>query len=617
MDEKIRRRLKETSNSLSIHKATAPAQIEDAFNFDVNNLEATPSQQISQYTIMLAQYLITLQARFNTARVIASQKRKVLDRRVKSLLQTGEVKGSTLKEREANAIASSAELQTLELECDEATAERDLLDDIDKPITELINAFKSELTEQIKSEFAHAGNEAAVLACIFRDVTNYFEAEAKLSDQDFLTPRHRALWTIIKTLMRADVTVLDLASVMNQASVLKIEDNIGGYEYVSSLFEKSVDPSNILFYIGRVADASTKYQIIQAVDEISYLTERNKTLTGETLTAADLVDFSQDKFLEIAVNSERGTEAENLADGLEEMLEEAITNPSAVRGLSTGFERLDEAINGLEPGTLTVLGARPKVGKSTFLLNTAINIACHVRVPVLYIDTEMGIREQRMRLVSILSGVAERDIKNGTFYNDEIDRERVAEAIRIAERGMILHKYYPDFSAEAVSSVTRKYHHQYGVGCLIFDYIKLPDSDLQHRENVQEHQALGYLCVALKNLAGQLGIPVFTAAQIGRQGANKGHVTASEFADSDRILRYANTLLGLSQKTKKEFRELEEEFGSDQVIKMGSHRLQILDTRAGGTNFAGFDINFRKKVLTMKEADVQITELRPVGIEEE
>ena len=145
MDERIRTKLKETSNSLSIHKATAPTQIEKVFNFNVSHLEATSSEQISKYTIMLAQYLITLQARFNTARVIASQKRKVLDRRVKLLLQTGEVKGSTLKEREANAISSSQELQTLELEYDESAAERDLLDGIDKPITELINAFKSEL----------------------------------------------------------------------------------------------------------------------------------------------------------------------------------------------------------------------------------------------------------------------------------------------------------------------------------------------------------------------------------------------------------------------------------------------------------------------------------------
>jgi len=157
MDERIRNKLKEVSNSLSLHKASAPSQIEEVFNFNVSNLEATTSLQVSQYTIMLAQYLITLQSRFSTARVIASQKKKVLDRRVKALLQTGEVKGSTLKEREANAISSSEGLQQLELEYDIAAAERDLLDGIDKPITELINAFKSE--QRRRAEERHYTNK--------------------------------------------------------------------------------------------------------------------------------------------------------------------------------------------------------------------------------------------------------------------------------------------------------------------------------------------------------------------------------------------------------------------------------------------------------------------------
>jgi hypothetical protein len=93
---------------------------------------------------MLGQYLITLQYRSNVSRVEASTKKKVLDRKVKSLLQAGNVPGKTLSEREANAVASDAELQMLEQELDIATAERDLLDGVDKPIIELMNAIKAE-----------------------------------------------------------------------------------------------------------------------------------------------------------------------------------------------------------------------------------------------------------------------------------------------------------------------------------------------------------------------------------------------------------------------------------------------------------------------------------------
>jgi len=464
--------------------------------------------------------------------------------------------------------------------------------------------------EQAKVKFAHSGNEAAVIACVLKDPSNYFEVDSKLCDNDFLTPHHKAIWIIIKTLVREGVVSIDTSSILNQASAMKLEDHIGGYDYVTALFDKSIDPLNIDFYIQRVLDASVKVKVVQAVQDIGDLTDQNRTLTGETLTAETIVEHAQQKFLQISIESEKGTEAVNIADGIPDLLEEVTSRPCDVRGLSTGFHRMDQAINGLEPGTLTVLGARPKVGKSTILLNWAKHIAYTVRVPVLIIDTEMSTREQQFRLLSTLSGVAEREIINGIYVDDPQKVDAVNGAVTILDSGLILHKYYPDFTPEGVASLTRKYQHQFGVGCLIFDYIKLPTADLQLIGNVKEHQSLGFLCVALKNLGGQLGIPVITAAQIGRTGANKGHVTPADFADSDRILRYANTLLGLSAKSKKELEEIEERHGRDTMLAAGTHRLQILDTRAGGSNFAGIDLYFRKEILTMNEASTQIADLK-------
>lgn len=464
--------------------------------------------------------------------------------------------------------------------------------------------------EQVRAKFAHAGNEAAIIACVLRDPDGcFFEVEAKLTDQDFLTAHNRALWTVIKSLMREEVLRPDTTAILNQANILKLEEKIGGYDYINALFEKSIDSNNIDFYIKKVLDASTKFKIVQATAAIDETTYSNRVYTGDNLDAETIVGHAQDKFLQISIESERGSDAVNVAEDLGQLVEEAKASPTKVRGLATGFDILDNAINGLEPGTLTVLGARPKAGKSATLLNIAQHIAYQQMSPVLYIDTEMSTREQQFRLLSILSGVAEKEIKNGTYVSNPDWDRRVDEAISIAQSGLILHKYYPDFTAEGISALTRKYQHQFGVGCLIFDYIKLPDSDLQLIGNVKEYQALGYLCVALKNLAGQLQIPVMTAAQIGRDGANKGHVNANEFADSDRILRYANTLLGLAPKTRDEMKKLEEEHGRDTALAMGTHRLQILDTRAGGTNFSGIDMYFRKTILTMAEAHVQLRDM--------
>jgi replicative DNA helicase len=471
--------------------------------------------------------------------------------------------------------------------------------------------------DQTKIKFAHAGNEAAIIACVLKDPTNYFEVEAKLEDGDFLTPHNRALWAIIKGLMREDLATLDASAILTQAGILKLEDRIGGYDYVNALFDKGIDPNNIDFYIKKVLDASTKFKVIRATGEIEELTDKNRALSPDSLDAETIVGHAQEQFLQISIESNRGTDAVDIAEGLVQLVEEAKAAPTDVRGLSTGFDILDNAINGLEPGTLTVLGARPKAGKSATLLNMAKHLAYSEEVPILYLDTEMSTKEQQYRLLAILSGVPEKEIKNGTYAsNSEWDRA-VDEALQIARSGKILHKYYPDFTAEGVSALTRKYKHQYGIGCVIFDYIKLPDADLQQMGKVKEYQALGYLCVALKNLAGQLEIPVLTAAQIGREGANKGRVTATDFADSDRILRYANTLLGLAPKTRDEIKKLEEEHGRESAIAMGTHRLQILDTRAGGTNFGGIDMYFRKQILTMQESRVQLRDLISHGDGEE
>jgi len=144
MDESVRERLRWVSNDLSLHTAAPPSAIEEVFNFNARDMEAILPQVLSQYVVMLGQYLITLQYRYNVSRVEASTKKKVLDRKVKSLLLSGNIPGKTLSEREANAIASLEELKILEQEYDIAAAERDLLDGIDKPIIELMNAIKAE-----------------------------------------------------------------------------------------------------------------------------------------------------------------------------------------------------------------------------------------------------------------------------------------------------------------------------------------------------------------------------------------------------------------------------------------------------------------------------------------
>ena len=155
MDERTQQRLLDTSNSLCLFSIGTVSEVEEVFSFRPSqDMDITPAQTLSRYTVILAQYLISLQVKFNTARVIASEKRKLLDRRVAEALAVGIPKGATQKERFANAILSDPLLREIEAEYDEAAAERDLLEGLDKPITELINALKSELRRRAEERNA-------------------------------------------------------------------------------------------------------------------------------------------------------------------------------------------------------------------------------------------------------------------------------------------------------------------------------------------------------------------------------------------------------------------------------------------------------------------------------
>lgn len=237
------------------------------------------------------------------------------------------------------------------------------------------------------------------------------------------------------------------------------------------------------------------------------------------------------------------------------------------------------------------------VHNSTLLLNWATHIAFTQGIPVLYIDTELSTAEVQMRAVSHLSQVPERLVTNGKYIENEQLTSNVWRAHAVMGKGQLFHKYMPGFSMDAVKSMVRKYHAREGIGAFFFDYIKLPE--VSGNDAFKEHQILGNIATGLKDLAGQLNIPVIAAAQIKRgDSANpKTRFHDSDVADSDRIGRFCTNLLAIGQKTKKEIEE--------DGLTCGTHRLQVLLARSGTPNYYGIDMHCNLPTLTMKQAEHQ------------
>jgi len=264
--------------------------------------------------------------------------------------------------------------------------------------------------------------------------------------------------------------------------------------------------------------------------------------------------------------------------------EKAVT----MMGLSTGYPILDEHIDGLVPGTLTVVAARPKMGKSTFLSNIATHVAYREDVPILYIDTEMPFDQWRDRIVAGMSGIPEREIKHGG-YDRETWNTIMYKCVKLVEKGQLYHEFMPGYTVEKLTALYKKYHMKHGIGLMVFDYLKEPDSSSIERQR-REYQVLGDVTTRLKDLAGTLDIPCLTAVQLNRD---------ENIADSDRIARYADIICQWMYRDKEEKEE-----GDDRGINCGSHKLLIRETRRGGmTTDKGIGYNFWKKSLFIEEVD--------------
>ena len=447
--------------------------------------------------------------------------------------------------------------------------------------------------EDKSSWFSKPSDERSIISLCLQDSDSYIEVKSKLSVLDFLSDDNKTFFVIMDTLYSLGIVVFDIPSIVSAAQDMGILESIGGYDYIVALFKSQVNKVNLDVYIKQVLDASLKYKLerdLTSKAEMVY----NNAKTSES--AASILSLVENSVLSLSLDTLKVEDGKQISDGLRDRLKEFETNPSQVRGISCGFDRLDRIINGFAPGTLSVLGARPKTGKSAIMLAWATHMAMVEQVPVLYVDTEMTRDEVQTRQISLISGIPERIIKNGLYIDDKRQTEAVYYALEIMERLPYIHKYMPGYRIEDVRSLVRKYKVKENIGVFFFDYIKMVDLT----GNFNESQLLGVIASSLKDLAGSLQIPVITAVQLKRDSQDKSKVGSDAVGDSDKILRYCNLLMALTTKNKKEI----DEAGT----ACGTHRLQILDNRGGSDLYHGIDLLFNKPVLKISEAKSQSTD---------
>jgi len=233
---------------------------------------------------------------------------------------------------------------------------------------------------------------------------------------------------------------------------------------------------------------------------------------------------------------------QKIGKDVEEYFEFLLENKCDQIGIPTGFPRYDAAIGGgLRRKCVDLVSARPKVGKSVFADNVALNIASK-GIPVLMLDTEMSKEDHLNRIIANLSGVPINEISTGKFSDDQektlavklaIDKIKNISYTYVSVAGAPFEQILNTIKRWIMQEVGQNENGQTNECVVIYDYLKLMSSN-SITNNIQEYQALGFQITSLHNLAVKYDFPCLSFVQLNRDGITKESTDA--VSGSDRLI---------------------------------------------------------------------------------
>jgi replicative DNA helicase len=422
----------------------------------------------------------------------------------------------------------------------------------------------------LKEEIHRHGSERALISIILSDPSQLIMTKSMgLIPDMFAVDGHKFIYMALLYLYdkQAELDPIAITNVFTDENANKAINEIGGIDYLEQLARVDVAP-NTKMLVEQIIQASARRDVRAKALEVA-----ERALHDHSTPLDEYLSGVETQFRNIGLEYSVGQSVKKLGEGIKERMKQRARAPKDVIGIKTGWEPFDLAARGLVDGELTIIGARPKVGKSTVLLNWSKKICHDDDIPVLYIDTENYSHEQEDRLLSLISGVDHTEIENGQFAKDTFNgtakdkMKAVAEASRIIESGNFYHIYLPFFTPEKIEHIVREYQINHGIKLVCFDYIKLPSSDSKLGD--KEWQQLGYLTSKLKDLAGTTQLPIISAVQLNRSG-NNDDASSDNIGGSDRILQLANRVCIFRRTTPDEF-----------TATGATHMFKISDQRTG------------------------------------
>ena len=382
---------------------------------------------------------------------------------------------------------------------------------------------------------------------------------------DFYRPAHQTVFeTVIDLYGRGEpADPVTVAAELTRHGELA---RVGGAPYLHTLIASVPTAANAGYYARIVAERAILRRLVEAGTRIVQL--GYGAASGHGGDVDEIVDRAQAAVYDV---TERRTSDDYLR--LEEVLQGTLDEIEAISsrdggmvGVPTGFKDLDELTNGLHPGQMVIVAARPSLGKSTIALDWLRSAAIKHGLPSVIFSLEMSRNEITMRLLSAEARVPLHHMRSGTMSDE--DWARLARRMgEVAEAPLFIDDS-PNLTMMEIRAKARRLKQRHDLRLIVIDYMQLMTSP---RKVDSRQQEVSELSRSIKLLAKELEVPVVAVSQLNRnpeQRADK-KPQLSDLRESGAIEMDADVVLLLHRE---DFYEKESPRAGEADLIVAKHR---------------------------------------------
>ncbi|MGB0757297.1 MAG: replicative DNA helicase [Patescibacteria group bacterium] len=354
--------------------------------------------------------------------------------------------------------------------------------------------------------------ENSVLGSILIDSEALIKIADELKSDDFYLEANKIIYEAIVDLFN-DRQNIDLVSVSNKLQEKSQLDQIGGKANLANLTNAVVTASNIESYADIVKKKSALRKLIRAAGNILTLGY------DESKKVEDILDKSEQELFSVSQQhlKQNFESIKSVLSDAFERIDELHKHEGGLRGVPTGFGDLDSKLAGLQKSDLIILAARPSVGKTSFALDIARNVAVNEKVPVGLFSLEMSKDQLVDRMLCSEAGIDLWKMRTGNLSTspDSDDFPRLGQAMAKLSEAPVFIDDTASVNIMSIRTKARRLKMEHNVGLIVVDYLQLMEGRSSNSSD-NRVQEIAEISRALKGLARELNVPVLALSQLSR-----------------------------------------------------------------------------------------------------